>query len=136
MNTILAFDFGLKQIGVAVGNSSTRTAQGLTTLKANQGAPRWEQVQSLLDEWQPDQLLVGLPLNMDGSDSELGQLAQRFARRLEGRFNLPVAMMDERLSSFEAKQQLRESGHRGDYNEQPADALAAELILQSWFNEN
>ncbi len=134
--TLMAFDYGLRQIGVAIGNRSTRTAQALTTLKANDGIPRWEEVQALLEEWRPQLLLVGLPLNMDGSSSELSQRSEKFGRRLQGRFALPVNFMDERLSSFAAKQQLREGGHRGDYKNFPADALAAELILRSWLEDN
>jgi putative Holliday junction resolvase len=134
--TILAFDYGLRQIGVAVGNVTTSSAQALTTLTARDGVPRWEEIQSLLEEWQPQQLVVGLPLNMDGTGSELSQRCEKFGRRLHGRFALPVAFMDERLSSFDAKQQLRESGHKGDYKNSPADALAAELILRTWLAEN
>ncbi len=134
--TILAFDYGLRQLGVAVGNRATATAQALTTLKANDGTPRWEEIQALLEEWQPQLLLVGLPLNMDGSDSEMTRRAQKFGRRLQGRFELPVEFMDERLSSFDAKQQLRNGGHRGDYKACPADALAAELILRSWLEDD
>ena len=134
-STVVAFDYGLRQIGVAVGNRTTATAQALTTLKARDGIPRWQEIQALLQEWQPQLLLVGLPLNMDGSSSELSRRSEKFARRLEGRFHLPVEFMDERLSSFEAKQRLAESGHKGDYKSSPADALAAELILQSWLHQ-
>jgi len=130
--TIMAFDYGLRQIGVAIGNRTTSTAQALTTLQASDGIPRWEEIQSLLDEWQPQLIVVGLPLNMDGSNSELSLRSEKFGRRLQGRFGLPVEYMDERLSSFEAKQQLQEEGHKGDYKHTPADALAAELILRSW----
>jgi putative Holliday junction resolvase len=129
----MAFDYGLRQIGVAVGNTVTGTAQALCTLRARDGIPDWDQIAALLKEWQVGQLVVGLPLNMDDSESELSQRAQKFGRRLHGRFDLPVDYMDERLSSFEAKQQLAEQGHRGNYQQQPADALAAQLILQSWF---
>jgi putative Holliday junction resolvase len=125
----------MRQIGVAVGNRVTGTSQPLTTLRARDGIPDWTEIATLLKEWQPTQLLVGQPLNMDGSESELSRLATKFGRRLEGRFQLPVAFMDERLSSFEAKEILREQGHRGDYREQPADSLAAHLILQSWLDE-
>lgn len=133
-DTILAFDYGLRQIGAAVGNSLTGTCQALTTLSAREGIPRWEDIESLLEEWQPDQLLVGLPLNMDGSESAMSNRAQKFGRRLHGRFGLKVSYMDERLSSYEAKSQLREQGHRGNYKDSPADAVAAQLILQSWLN--
>ena len=94
---MLAFDFGLRQIGVAVGNRETGTSQPLTTLRARDGIPDWAQVGTLLAEWQPGQLIVGQPLNMDGSESELSRLASKFGRRLEGRFGLPVQYMDERL---------------------------------------
>ena len=133
---LLAFDFGLRQIGVAVGNSTFGTTQPLTVLRARDGKPDWDAVAALCGEWQPDLLLVGDPLNMDGSVSELAQRARKFARRLEGRLGLPVEMVDERLSSFAIKQEQRELGHRGDYREQPIDSLAAELILQDWLRQN
>ena len=132
--TVMAFDYGLRQLGVAVGNRVTGTAQALTTLQARDGVPRWQDIQDLLREWQPQLLLVGLPLNMDGSTGEICRQAEKFARRLHGRFALPVEFMDERLSSFDAKQRLAEAGHKGDYKSAPADALAAELILQSWLD--
>jgi putative Holliday junction resolvase len=117
---------------VAVGNEETGTSQPLTTLRARDGIPDWNQIGALLQEWKPTQLIVGLPLNMDDSESELSQRARKFGRRLEGRFAISVSYMDERLSSFEAKQQLREQGHRGNYKDNPADSVAAELILRSW----
>ncbi len=129
---MLAFDFGLRQIGVAVGNTLLGTTRPLPVLTAREGAPDWSAVAALIDEWRPDLLLVGDPLNMDGSESELGRRARKFARRLEGRFGLPVEMADERLTSFEAKQASREQGHRGDYRARPVDSYAAEIILRSW----
>lgn len=133
--TIMAFDYGLRQIGVAIGNNLLRTSQPLNTLTANDGVPNWAQVDALVKEWQPHLLVVGDPINMDGSDSELSGRARKFSRRLHGRLGLPVEMMDERLSSFEAKQAAREAGHDGDYKAHPIDSLAAELILQTWFNQ-
>ncbi len=130
--TILAFDYGLRQIGVAVGNRKTRTCQALTVLRARDGIPDWSALEALVAEWQPGLLLVGSPLNMDDTESELSRLAQKFGRRIAERCKLPVDYMDERLSSFEAKQILQESGHRGDYRKDPADSLAAKLILESW----
>ena len=130
--TIIAFDYGLRQIGVAVGNCATRTRSALTTLKARDGVPDWTEIEKLLAEWQPELLVVGEPLNMDDSDGELAPRARKFARRLEGRFNVPFEMVDERLSSAEAKSLLAEQGHRGDYHDDPADSLAAMLILQTW----
>ncbi|MEP5567372.1 MAG: Holliday junction resolvase RuvX [Halioglobus sp.] len=130
----MAFDYGLRQIGVATGNSLLGTTQSLPILKAKDGTPDWQALTALVSEWQPDLLVVGEPLNMDGSASELSVRANKFGRRLQGRLNLPVEMVDERLSSFEAKQQSRERGHRGDYNKDPIDSLAAELILQTWLS--
>jgi putative Holliday junction resolvase len=130
----MAFDFGLRQIGVAVGNTLTGTTEPLQILRARDGQPDWEAVSTLLREWQPEALIVGDPLNMDDSVSELAQRARRFGRRLQGRFGLPVVMVDERLSSREVKREQRASGHRGDYRKQPLDSLAAELILRDWLN--
>jgi len=130
----MAFDFGLRQIGVAIGNCLLGTTQPLRILKAKEGAPDWRAVEDLVNEWRPDLLLVGDPLNMDGSASELCQRARKFSRRLHGRLGLPVEMIDERLSSFEAKQNSREQGHRGNFKEQPIDSYAAELILQTWLS--
>ena len=128
----MAFDFGLKQIGVAIGNCLLATTQPLAILKARDGIPDWQAVGNLLEEWQPDLLLVGNPLNMDGTESDLGTRARKFGNRLHGRFGLPVVLADERLTSFEAKQDLAASGHSGDYKAQPIDSYAAELILKSW----
>ena len=135
--TALAFDFGLKQIGVAYGQTLTGSANGLSIVKASDGAPDWSQISFVIDEWKPDILLVGLPLNMDDSESELSQRARRFARRLEGRYNIEVIMMDERLTSREAKSMLQEeqrtAGRGGKSHDlTKIDHLAAALILQSW----
>jgi len=129
----ISFDYGLCQIGVAFGQSLTGSAQALPILKARDGVPNWDNIQALLNEWQPQQLVVGLPLNMDDTESELSQRARKFARRLQGRFNLPVTMMDERLSSFSVKQDAKAQGHKGDYHRKPLDSLAAKLILEDWF---
>ncbi|MCB1843052.1 MAG: Holliday junction resolvase RuvX [Halioglobus sp.] len=133
---LMAFDFGLRQIGIATGNATLKTSQALAVISARDGVPDWRAVQALLQEWQPDLLLVGDPINMDGSAGELALRARKFAQRLHGRFGLPVEMVDERLSSFDAKQLQREAGHRGDYKRNPIDAHAAELILGTWLNEH
>jgi putative pre-16S rRNA nuclease len=132
----MAFDYGLRQIGVAMGNLPLGTTRSLPILKARDGVPNWDSLETLVQEWQPDLLVVGEPLNMDGSESELSARANKFARRLQGRLGLPVVMVDERLSSFEAKELSRERGHRGDYKKQPIDSLAAELILRTWLEAN
>jgi len=132
----MALDFGLRQIGVAVGNLLLRTTRPLPVIRAKDGLPEWRALEAVAKEWQPDLVVIGNPLNMDGSDSAMGARAVQFARQLEGRLGLDVVMIDERLSSFEAKSISREQGHRGDYKQQPVDSLAAELILQSWLAEN
>lgn len=131
--TILAFDYGTKSVGVAYGQSLTGTANELAPLPAREGIPNWESVGRLLQEWQPQQLLVGLPLNMDDSESELAKRARKFANRLHGRFGLPIVLFDERLSTREAKEEARQRGHKGNYAQSPVDSIAARLILESYF---
>ena len=135
IRTVLAFDFGLRQIGVAVGNTALKTAQPLAVVAAKNGKPDWQVLEKIVQQWQPDLFVVGDPLNMDGSASEMSERAKKFARRMHGRWGTAFEMTDERLSSFEAKQDMRELGHRGDYKEKPIDSYAAELILQTWFRQ-
>lgn len=129
----ICFDFGLKRIGVAVGNDFIATAKELSPIKAKDGIPNWQQLEAHLKEWQPTAAVIGLPLNMDGSESELSARARKFANRIHGRYHLATHMQDERLSSYEAKGiVLSEQGHR-DFGEHSVDGLAACLILESWF---
>ncbi len=132
-STALAFDFGLRSIGVAYGQSLTGTAKPLTPLKAKDGIPNWDTIQQLLKEWRPNILVIGLPLNMDDSESELSRRARKFGNRLHGRFGIDITFMDERLSSFAAKQDAKAQGHKGDYKKQPIDSFAAQMILEDWF---
>ncbi len=133
VSTALAFDFGLRSIGVAYGQSLTGTAQPLPPLKAKDGIPNWDTIQQLIKDWQPNILVIGLPLNMDDSESELSRRARKFGNRLHGRFGVDITFMDERLSSFAAKQDAKEKGHKGDYKKQPIDSFAAHMILEDWF---
>ena len=130
--TLLCFDYGTQWIGVAVGQTITATATPLPALRARDGIPDWQQVAKLLAQWQPDQVVVGLPLNIDDSESAMSQRARKFANRLHGRFGLPVAMMDERLSSFAAKGEIIERSGSRDFKQQGVDSVAARLILESW----
>ena len=123
----LAFDFGLKKIGVAVGDSLLKHARPLSTLKSETRQQRFEQVEELLKEWQPDQVVVGLPLTLDGGEQEASTHARRFANQLHGRFNKPVVLVDERGSSLEAQALL--GTHADD------DAVAAAVILQRYFDQ-
>ncbi|WP_374340081.1 Holliday junction resolvase RuvX [Methyloversatilis sp.] len=133
--TVLAFDFGEKRIGVAVGECELRSASALTTFDAGTNDARWSAIGRLLDEWKPALLVVGLPLSPDGGAHDMTARAQRFARQLEGRYRLPVALQDERFTSAEADAQLRDDG-RHDWRERKKhlDAHAAQLILKDYFD--
>jgi len=133
--SLIAFDFGLKHIGVAKGQNITKTASPLCVLKAKEGQPNWQQVDDILQQWQPDLVIVGLPLNMDGSVSEMSKRAMKFANRVHGRFGVAVETVDERLSSYEAKGEVIEHHQTRDFGSNTVDAIAAQLILQSWFNQ-
>ena len=122
--TVLAFDFGLRNIGVATGQTITRTASELGTIRAKNGVPDWNAMDALVREWQPDVLLVGLPLNMDDTLSDMAVRAKRFATKLGSRYKLAVELVDERLTSFEAR------GLSRDLDEQ--HAIAARLIAESY----
>jgi len=132
VKTLLAFDYGTKNIGVATGQTITASANVLPPLKARDGIPDWTQIERLILEWKPDLVLVGLPLNMDGTESELCVRARKFANRLHGRFGANIEMVDERLTSFEAKGEVISRGGPRDYKYNPVDSIAARLILESW----
>jgi len=130
----LCFDYGLKNIGVALGNTLTKEARPIAVLKAVNGKPRWDEVEGLVKEWQPKAFVVGNPIDEDGGPTELSARAAKFARQLEGRLNLEAVLHDERFSSKEAKLRAKESSHKGDFLKQPIDDLAAAIILESWLN--
>ena len=132
--SVLAFDFGEKRIGVAVGDLEIGIAHPLETIVAEGNEARFESIAKLITEWKPTQLVVGLPSHMDGTEHELSRLSRRFARRLEGRFNLPAVLVDERLSSDEASLSLNEAGIRGKGQKIMIDQVAAQHILQSHFD--
>lgn len=132
--TYLCFDFGLKRFGVAVGNNLLKRGQELDPIRATDGIPDWQIIEQLYNEWQPKGFVVGLPLNMDGSESEMSLRAKKFAKRLKGRLNKPVEMMDERLSSYEAKKQALNAHGALDFGRYSVDGAAACLILESWFS--
>ncbi len=131
---ILAFDFGTQRIGVAVGAAMLRNARPLTTIAVAANAPRFEAIGKLIAEWQPTRLVVGLPFNLDGSEHEMTARCRRFAQQLQGRFRLPVELMDERLSSAVAEARLRADGRDPRRARQDIDAEAAAVILQSYFD--
>ncbi|MEJ2395428.1 MAG: Holliday junction resolvase RuvX [Candidatus Thiodiazotropha sp.] len=131
MSTLLGFDYGTRKIGVAVGQTLTGTANPLQTLQLVNHKPDWARIAQLIEEWQPDALVVGLPLDVDDSETDATEPARRFSRQLEGRFHLKVHLADERFTSFEARDRLGHKAKRWeDY-----DAVAAKLILETWLDE-
>ena len=133
--TLLAFDFGTKRIGVAVGSTLLRRANPLTTIDDEKTDARFASIAALLAEWQPSALVVGLPSNDDGTPHELTALCRRFANRLKGRFNLPAILVDERYTSLSASAQLNEEGVHGRKQKDLIDQYAAQQILQAYFDE-
>jgi putative Holliday junction resolvase len=130
---LLSFDFGTKRIGLAVGQTVTKTARPLTTIKANNGIPNWDELDKLIKTWRPDALIVGIPLNMDGTEQPLTQLAQRFSESLTKRYPIPVYGVDERLTTKDARDQVfAKGGYKALQNGQ-IDSVAAQLILETWF---
>ena len=131
MTTLFGFDFGPRKIGVAVGQTVTGSASPLTTIRSRGERPDWARIEGLIREWQPKAAVVGLPINKDDSETGLAPRARRFARQLQGRFGLEVHLVDERLTSLEARRQL---GHAAA-SPGAIDAMAAKLILETWLGE-
>ena len=132
--TVLAFDFGTKRVGVAVGDFETGLAHPLTTLAIADNRARFAAIGQLVAEWRPVRLVVGLPARVDGGEHPVGRLARRFAQRLEGRFGVRAELVDEHLTSHDAEQSLRAAGARGARLEAGLDAVAAQRILESYFD--
>lgn len=129
--TLLAFDYGEKHIGVAVGQTLTGTANPLETIRVTRTNPDWNAISRIVRTWRPNALVVGLPLNMDGSEQTVSRRARRFGDQLLGRFQLPVHLVDERLTTREARDRLAAEGREGS-DDHP---VAAQIILESWLNE-
>lgn len=132
---LLAFDFGTRRIGVASGQEMLGTGQPLAMLPARDGIPDWQQIEALLAEWQPDIVLVGLPLNMNDTENDMCARARKFGKRLHGRYHVTVEMVDERLTSFEAKGEVMAGGGSRDFGRHGVDDRAAVLILETWCRE-
>ncbi|QBF81890.1 Holliday junction resolvase RuvX [Shewanella maritima] len=134
--TVLGFDFGTKSIGIAIGQGVTATARPLLSIKATDGIPNWDKIGELIKEWQPDLVVVGLPLNMDGTEQEMTQRARKFANRINGRFGIKVATQDERLTTADAKARLFELGGYKALTKEQVDAVSAVLIVESYFENS
>lgn len=127
--TLVCFDYGRKRIGVAVGQTLTATASPITTIPVNKSVPDWEAITKILRQWNPAALVVGYPLNMDGSSQSMTHAAVRFMNQLRHRYRLPVYQADERLSSYEASARMKK-------DKRDLDAVAAQAILETWLSEN
>ncbi len=134
--TILAFDYGLKSIGVAVGQQLTGSASTLKALKAQDGTPDWQQIEQLLKEWQPAFVVVGLPLNMDGTEQPFTLRVHKFVNRLHGRFGIKVLTHDERLTTVDARADLFAQGGFKKLSKDAVDCWSAKLILESYFENH
>jgi putative Holliday junction resolvase len=133
--SIMAFDFGTQKMGIATGQSTIESANPLPLFAMKDGIPDWNQLLKLVKEWQPNIFLVGLPLNMDDSESELSARARKFARRLRHQTNIETWMVDERLSTREAREQLAFYQEQGRAKRLSADSFAAALLIQSWYRD-
>ncbi|WP_019030101.1 Holliday junction resolvase RuvX [Colwellia piezophila] len=133
--TVIGFDFGKKYIGVAVGLEMTGSATPLGSVRANDGIPHWDNLAKYLKEWQPDFIVVGLPLNMDGSEQQLTLDAKKFGNRVQGRFGIKVEFQDERLTTADAKEQLFSRGGYKNLSKDNIDAESARLIIESYFEQ-
>lgn len=132
VRTVLGFDYGLRRIGVAVGQTITSTARPLPGLAARDGIPNWIEIETLLGEWRPQRIIVGLPCHMDGNPHEITRLASKFGRRLHGRFGVQVEYIDERLTSVEAESRIEKQ----DKGKKPSvDSVAAVIILEDWLRQ-
>ena len=134
VGTVLAFDFGEKRVGVAVGDLGLGLAHPLVTVSEGITKRRFDTITKLIEEWKPVQLVVGLPTHADGTDHELTRLSRRFARRLEDRFGISTRLVDERYTSITASVTLREAGIKGKKQKLVLDQVAAQQILQSYFD--
>ena len=128
LKTLICFDYGEKRIGIAVGQTLTATATPVDTILVKQGKPDWHKISKLIEHWQPEALVVGQPLHLDGTRQWITDLAEKFGRQLQGRYHLPVHYADERLSSFEARRRLKQVTD--------LDPVAAQVILETWLAEH
>ena len=133
--TLMAFDFGTQKMGIAIGQTQITSATPLSLFPMKDGIPQWDQLLKIVKQWQPQLCIVGLPLNMDGSESELSARARKFARRLRHQTNIETVMVDERLTTREARQQLEYYQEKGQAKRLSADSFAAALLIERWYRE-
>ena len=130
---VIGFDFGLKRIGVAIGQTITQTATPVDIVNSKDGKPDWQHISQIFEQWQPSAILVGLPMRLNGEQQALTQPARKFGQRLSGRYNRPIYYIEEQLSSVEARTRVKNSSHNTPHNTSPQiDDHAAQIILQNW----
>ncbi len=132
IDIILGFDYGTKNLGIAVGNTTSHSAQPLTILPVKNNQPQWEMIEQLIADWQPDIFVVGIPYTQDGTETEHLKIIRKFIQRLHGRFGLPVFVVDESNSSIESEQYLKPSKRK---KRGTLDAIAAAIIIERWLNK-
>lgn len=133
-NVFVSFDFGLKRIGVAVGQKVTLSATPLNLIRSQQGKPNWQEIEKVINQWQPDELIVGLPLKTDESELSVTNRAKKFSNQLKERFKRPVHLVDERYTTVEARQLLFDEGGYKALSQALVDSYAAKLMLEQWLN--
>ena len=139
MTVVIAFDFGLKRTGVAVGNTVTGSAMPECTLSSKDDQPDWDGITKLFKEWKPSQVVVGMPTELDGTESPLTKAVQRFCNQINGRYNIPVDQENEQFTSLEAARrlkELRQSGRKKKISKDEVDKIAAAIILENWMQRN
>ena len=139
MAVIIAFDFGLKRTGVAVGNTLTGSATPECTLLSKDQKPDWDGITHLFNEWKPEKIVVGMPIELDGSENPLAKFVQRFCNQIQGRYNIEVEQENEQFTSIEAARrlkQLRQSGRKKKITKDEVDKIAAAIILENWMQKN
>lgn len=132
-NCLIAFDFGLRRIGVAVGQTITKSVAPLDFLLAQDGIPNWEKIEQLIKQWQPDKLLVGIPLTLEGEEQLLTFCARKFANRLKEKFKLEIIQVDERLTTLTARSKIFEERGYKSLKKGKVDSMAAKIMLEDWF---
>ena len=134
VRSVLGFDYGIKRIGLAIGQTITGTASPLTTLQAVNQSPDWVGIETQIRQWKPDALVVGIPYLLDGGETDTTRAARNFSKELERRYKLPVYLIDESLSSYAAEDMLRQDIKLAKHNKDEIDKMAAAIIVQSWLN--
>ena len=136
INKVIGFDYGKKRTGIASGQTITNTATPLVTLTQIEGNPDWDGIQQQIEQWQPDALIIGIPYQLDGTESAMTKASLHFADCLKKRFNLPVHEINEALSSYEAEDTLKKTTKITQHNKHEVDKIAAAVIVQSWLDQH